>query len=140
MRKSIKQKMLAVLVTAFLIAVSSPAIAQAPKMSVTELKASVMNYKMSLALTNPKQYAQLAMRKYKWGSVQYQCLNAIWTNESHWNYKAKNSQSTAYGIAQMLIETSHIPMLQIDNGLRYIKNRYGQPCTAWRFWRSHYWY
>ena len=78
--------------------------------------------------------------EYGLGQSQFTCLNTLWTNESHWNYKANNPKSTARGIAQMLGETNHAPKVQIDNGLRYIKKRYGQPCTAWKFWRSHYWY
>ena len=30
--------------------------------------------------------------------------------------------------------------VQIRVGARYIKARYGTPCDAWAFWRSHHWY
>ena len=133
MQKQNKQKITLIMVTALLLPMATPAIAQAPRMSI-------MDMKMLIALQNPKQYAQISMKKYGWGKMQFQCLNLIWTNESHWNYKAKNTRSTAFGIAQMLGESNKHPMLQIDNGLRYIKNRYEQPCIAWKFWRSHYWY
>jgi hypothetical protein len=32
------------------------------------------------------------------------------------------------------------PEVQIKVGTHYIKKRYGTPCRAWAFWRSHHWY
>lgn len=133
MQNSKIEKMALVLLTGLMLQLASPAHAQAPKLSEKDIK-------MHIALHNPKQYAQMAIKTYGWNQTQFVCLSAIWTKESHWNYKAKNPKSSAFGIAQMLGETAKHPMLQIDNGLRYIKNRYGQPCTAWNYWQRHYWY
>jgi hypothetical protein len=133
MQKQNKQKITLVIATGLLLALASPAKAFAPHLTQNAAM-------MHLALQKPQTYAQMAMKKYKWNKAQFVCLNKVWTNESHWNYKANNPKSTALGIAQMLGETNHAPKVQIDNGLRYIKKRYGQPCTAWKFWRSHYWY
>ena len=83
-----------------------------------------------LALSHPKAYA-LKLLKAKGIASQYGCLVELWKRESHWNYKAHNPYSTAYGIWQGLIETSHDPAVQIRNGLRYIGYRYsGSPCLA----------
>ena len=90
------------------------------------------------AVTKPTlhEYAKRASRS----SADYACLYRLWTRESHWNHKAKNPHSSAFGIAQMLGEKSKDPYVQIDHGLRYISERYGSACRAWAHWRSHGWY
>ena len=85
---------------------------------------------------------------YSWGADQYNCINRLWTKESHWNYKAHNYRSGAHGIAQALPASKMEvigsdwrtnPVTQIRWGLRYIDQRYETPCKAWaRFKRSHY--
>ena len=84
--------------------------------------------------------ADIALKQYGWNVTQLKCVDAIWTKESHWNPKADNPHSTAYGIAQMLNEDSHDGYEQIRNGLRYIEHRYSTPCKAWEFWKRNYWY
>lgn len=133
MQKQNKQKTLLVVTTALLMVIASPAEANAPLMSQKEQM-------MHLALQNPKQYAFHAIKAYKWNKTQFVCLSRLWGKESAWNHKADNPKSSAYGIAQMLNEKSKHPMLQIDNGLRYIKKRYDNPCNGWKFWQRHYWY
>jgi hypothetical protein len=86
--------------------------------------------------------------KYGWGDGQYECLDSLWTKESHWNYKASNSRSGAHGIPQALPATKMEvigtdwrtnPVTQISWGLRYIDIRYDTPCKAWaKFKRSKY--
>lgn len=71
---------------------------------------------------------------------QFRCLNNIWTRESHWNHKADNPTSTAYGIPQMLGMKTKNAYRQINIGLRYIRVRYGTPCNAWEFWKRNHWY
>jgi len=81
-------------------------------------------------------------------TTEWQCLNSLWSHESHFNPKALNESSSAYGIAQFLPSTwnnykvtkTASAVLQIKYGLRYIKNRYGDACNAWNFWKKHYWY
>jgi hypothetical protein len=92
------------------------------------------------AYEDPKAYALTLFDKYGWKDNQMTCLDQLWTKESNWRHKADNPNSTAYGIAQMLGEDEKHPADQIANGLRYIEHRYGTPCEAWKFWRSHYWY
>ena len=91
---------------------------------------------------------QIMKSEYNWGSYQFECLNRLWTKESHWNYRAHNYRSGAHGIAQALpanrmeiISTDwrKNPVTQIRWGLRYIEIRYENPCKAWaKFKRSKY--
>lgn len=84
--------------------------------------------------------AQVARSQYGWGDAQMKCLRALWGKESAWNPEADNPHSTAFGIAQMLGETSTDAFVQIRNGLRYIEHRYETPCNAWEFWELNRWY
>ena len=89
----------------------------------------------------PREVArQMAKEVYGWGAEQYKCLSWLWGKESAWNPEADNPTSTAFGIAQMLGETSTNPVVQIRNGLRYIEHRYETPCAAWSFWLVNKWY
>jgi len=61
---------------------------------------------------------------------QYRCLVDLWILESHWNYKANNAKSSAYGIPQLLHMKTTNPYRQIELGLKYIAHRYNTPCQA----------
>ena len=82
---------------------------------------------------------ELIATTYKWSDKQMACLNILWNNESHWNFKAHNYSSGASGIAQALpgnkmdvvaTDWRTNPVTQIKWGIRYIKIRYGTPCRA----------
>jgi hypothetical protein len=64
---------------------------------------------------------------------QYKCLSKIIYKESRWNPQAKNGSH--FGLGQMRSE--HYRTLdayrQIDATIKYITNRYGSMCNAWRF-------
>jgi hypothetical protein len=89
-----------------------------------------------------------------WDMKEWKCLRNIWQKESHFNPKAKNMSSGAYGIAQFMpstwgnygVEKTAEAKLQIKYGLRYIYKRYGSAsdpngaCNAWAFWQKHKWY
>jgi hypothetical protein len=64
---------------------------------------------------------------------QYKCLSKIIYKESRWNPLAKNGSH--FGLGQMRSE--HYRTLdayrQIDATIKYITNRYGSMCNAWRF-------
>lgn len=62
---------------------------------------------------------------------EYRCIELLWNAESHWNPKANNKKSSAYGIPQLLKLKETNPYLQIDLGLKYIEKRYGSTCKAW---------
>jgi len=84
--------------------------------------------------------------------VQFKCLVKLWTFESNWNPKSKNRVPVyqirkgkrvalhAFGIAQLLGETSKTPYIQIQKGLRYIASRYSNPCGALHWHLRHHWY
>ena len=62
---------------------------------------------------------------------EFRCVELLWNAESHWNSRANNKKSTAYGIPQLLKMRETNPYLQIDLGLKYITKRYGSTCKAW---------
>lgn len=131
----IKIKALLAIALSVLVLIITPAEAEAPHEDITpQMK------ELQLAFDNPKAYARIQLENYGFGVTDYKCLVELWTKESHWNYKADNPNSTAYGIAQMLKEDSKHPAEQIRNGIRYIIHRYDTPCNAWTFWRKNYWY
>lgn len=90
----------------------------------------------SISKPSPREYAKRATRS----RSDYACLVELWTRESNWNHKADNPRSSAYGIAQLLGETSKDPYKQIDKGLRYIRHRYGSACAALLFHDRNGWY
>lgn len=83
-----------------------------------------------------------------WSMQEWQCLRFVWNKESHFNPKALNMHSGAYGIAQFLPSTwgnykvtkTESAQLQIQYGLRYIQKRYGSACGAKAFWIKNGWY
>lgn len=75
-------------------------------------------------------------------------LNSLWSHESSWRWNAANP-SGAYGIPQAKpgskmrsagADWRDNAYTQINWGLGYIRDRYGSPAKAWRFWQSHHWY
>jgi len=83
----------------------------------------------------------IAVNYSKWNSSQISCLDQLWNNESHWNFKAHNYRSGAHGIPQAMpadkmavisLDWRTNPVTQIRWGLRYINSRYGSPCAALR--------
>ncbi|WP_405103451.1 lytic transglycosylase domain-containing protein [Micromonospora sp. NBC_01412] len=79
------------------------------------------------------------------GIDQFPCLEKLWTKESGWNHKARNSSSGAYGIPQSLpgskmgsvaSDWQTNPATQIKWGLGYIKGRYNSPCGAWSYFQN----
>lgn len=96
-----------------------------------------------------KAIAKAMLAERGWGEDQFQCLDRLWTRESHWNYQARNSSSGAYGIPQALpgskmgsvaADWQTNPATQITWGLGYIAGRYGNPCGAWAHSQSTGWY
>jgi soluble lytic murein transglycosylase-like protein len=85
---------------------------------------------------------------------EWNCLRYVWTKESHFNPKALNKSSGAFGIAQFMpstwgnykVEKTQDAGLQIKYGLRYIEKRYGSTneptgaCNAKQFWVQNGWY
>ena len=79
-----------------------------------------------------KVYTHIKVSNHK----EYNCINMLWTKESNWNPKAKNKKSSAYGIPQLLKLTTTDPYMQIDAGIKYIRSRYKDACTAYTFFKA----
>jgi hypothetical protein len=77
-----------------------------------------------------KDYYKLYSHTKVVSAKQYLCLLQLWERESHWNPKANNKRSSAYGIPQLLKLKVTDPYMQIDAGLKYIASRYGSSCKA----------
>lgn len=78
---------------------------------------------------------------------QFGAIDYIFTRESGWNPNAQNPTSSAFGIPQFLNPTwaayggkTRNPAIQIEDGIRYMIDRYGSPNGAAAFWRGHHWY
>ena len=87
----------------------------------------------------------MAMRYAKagwnWNKEQRRCIYSLFMKESRFDHLAKNQQgSSAYGIGQVLKETSKDPAIQILNAYKYIEHRYGTPCKAWKHSQRRNWY
>jgi hypothetical protein len=91
-----------------------------------------------------KRYAKAVL-----GPTQYACIDAIFTRESNWNYRARNPKSGAYGIPQALPGSKmaafgsnwrYSPMIQTKWGIWYVNTRYGSACQAYAFMLEHGWY
>ena len=67
---------------------------------------------------------------------QYQCFYKLITKESNWRVNAKNGSH--YGIGQMRnVKYKHLDgYRQVDWTKRYIEQRYGSMCNAWRFFMA----
>ncbi|MEW9529108.1 lytic transglycosylase domain-containing protein [Microbispora sp. NPDC049125] len=83
-----------------------------------------------------------------WGG-DWGCLEKLWDRESHWNERAMNRYSGAYGIPQALpggkmssagSDWQTNPATQIKWGLGYIAARYKTPCGAWAHSQATGWY
>lgn len=98
-----------------------------------------------------QQIGETLAAAYGWSGANWSALKALWNGESGWNTFALNKSSGAYGIPQSLpadkmasagADWKTNPATQIKWGLSYIKERYGDPLTAYKDWlgRSPHWY
>jgi len=79
---------------------------------------------------------------------QYGCLTKLLGKESAWKAEARNPQSSAQGIGQLLDATyrnlgmkhSEASVPQLVATLAYIHRRHQTPCNAWAHFRQHSWY
>ena len=90
-------------------------------------------------------YAVQRLSAYGWGAGQMGCLRPMWIGESHWGYRESTGQyygipQTSSGVAEKYGFTwtayRATPEIQVEVGLRYIRDRYGSPCKAWAFWKA----
>ena len=87
---------------------------------------------------------RLLARERGWTGREWVCLDVLWGRESHWDDRAANKRSSAYGIPQNITGGSAryrlFPSEQIRWGLDYIRARYGTPCRALAHSNMRGWY
>ncbi|MFI2216522.1 phage tail tape measure protein [Rhodococcus sp. NPDC019627] len=90
-----------------------------------------------------------AFAAYGWDQgAQWDAVDWIVGKESSWNPTARNPSSGAFGLFQFLGSTKDQylpdenpnPGIQGAAGARYIRDRYGDPLAAKRFWEQNGWY
>jgi len=91
----------------------------------------------------PKQYVtykEYALHSLGYNYKQYKCLAILYGKESAWNPKATNGSH--YGIPQgrSVWLRDQDGYTQIQWGLKYIGNRYGEPCIALNHWKAKGWH
>lgn len=94
-------------------------------------------------------YARQRCSDYGWSDEDYYNLVVLWEKESHWNMYAQNRYSGAYGIPQALPASKMAQEgsdyltnyeTQINWGIKYIYQRYGNPTKALSHSNSKGWY
>lgn len=83
------------------------------------------------------------------GENQWKSFDNIIKRESSWKHTAKNPKSSAVGLCQTMYSLHKDglvddfldnPEAQIDWCVKYAKERYGDPNSAWKFWQKNkYW-
>jgi hypothetical protein len=72
---------------------------------------------------------------------EYVCITNLWSKENRlWDPYAKNRNSSAYGIPQLLKLKERNPYIQMNKGYEYIIHRYKSACNAWSFWLKNRYY
>lgn len=102
------------------------------------------------AVQRNRRIARRMLDRQRWSSSrQFRCLDRLWTSESHWNHRAAEPTTGAYGIPQAHPGAKMAsagrdwrsnPRTQIRWGLRYVRGRHGGACAAWDHFRSLGWY
>lgn len=81
-----------------------------------------------------------------WTGQQWKDLYSLWERESGWQSGAVNPSSGATGIPQLLPESHDVPnnwddpVVQLQWGMKYIAQRYGDPSSAWAHSNAEGWY
>ena len=111
---------------------------------------STANGKANMTPTEAQAYAKSILPKYGFTADQFHDLILLWDRESSWRMNAENVGSGAYGIPQadpdggQGIANSaayrNNAMIQIQWGLKYIKQRYGTITAAWEHELTNGWY
>lgn len=127
----------------------------ARKVVISSLTASLIFVQAATAKTiehkqDAKDYAASYMKDtYGWGAAQFTCTDKIFEYESHWNYKDKNGKylgipqvNSGFVKGQGYSKSAYMKdyKVQVRVGLKYIKKRYGTPCSAWKHIGSTGWY
>lgn len=107
---------------------------------------------MAVVPVSALDYIHIEATKYGWGTgSEWMALQRLVGNESGLNPIAQNPTSSAFGLFQFLDSTWKLvgcnktadPAEQSRCGMLYIKQTYGSPSAALRFWNAqypHHWY
>lgn len=107
-----------------------------PTHKVVPTKATYAQKKANKAMA-----MQFASAGWGWGKTERGCVYKLFMAESKFDHLAKNTKgSSAFGIAQMLKETSKDPQVQVLHAYKYIVKRYHTPCRAWSHHQRRNWY
>jgi hypothetical protein len=92
-----------------------------------------------------KQYNKAMAMEYakagwNWDKRQRDCVYRLFMEESKFDHLADNPKSTAFGIGQVLKETSREPEIQVLKAYKYIEHRYETPCRALNHHLRKNWY
>lgn len=106
--------------------------------------------KANMTPTEAQAYAKSILPKYGFTPDQFHDLILLWDRESSWRMNAENVGSGAYGIPQAdpdggqgianSASYRNNAMIQIQWGLKYIKQRYGTITNAWEHELANGWY
>lgn len=103
----------------------------------------------SASAAEAQAYAQQRCASYGWSDEDFYNLVLLWNKESHWNMYAQNRSSGAYGIPQALPASKMASagsdyltnyQTQVNWGLNYIRQRYGNPSAAYAHSQVKGWY
>ena len=103
----------------------------------------------SASAAEAQAYAQQKCYNYGWSDEDYYNLVLLWNKESRWNMYAQNRSSGAYGIPQALPASKMASagsdyltnyQTQVNWGLNYIRQRYGNPSAAYAHSQVKGWY
>ena len=121
-----------------------------PKPKVKKPKIITPQQTITASTNDYQKYAHdLCINTYGWTEADFSNLVKLWTRESSWRANAHNPSSGAHGIPQSLPASKMASegadyytngYTQIRWGLKYIKNRYGNPSNAWAHSEQHGWY
>lgn len=95
-----------------------------------------------VSTVDPRAYVQDRASRHGWSLSQWRCAARLVQRESSWRVDAKNPNSSAYGLFQILRMPHGTPLRkQVDRFIRYIDARYNDdPCAALRHSLQEGWY
>lgn len=101
--------------------------------------------KQTKATYEQKQHNKVMAMRYakagwNWDLKQRRCAYSLFMKESRFDHLANNPKSSAFGIGQVLKETSKQPDIQILHAYKYIEHRYSTPCRALAHHNRKNWY
>lgn len=124
--------------------------AETKKKATTSKKSTSVSKSATGSKAEYQSYAHdLCINTYGWSESDFNALVILWNRESNWNPNAHNKSSGAHGIPQSLPASKMASegsdymtnyQTQIRWGLKYIKNRYGNPSNALNHSNRKGWY